>query len=87
MRVKWTEDLRPLPDVDIWYSNEAAFDTSLILHKEGEVLGTSRTFFGTWMHLVELDDGTRREVPADECTRVPEDHVNKVMFSIPKTKN
>jgi hypothetical protein len=66
MIVKWSEDLRPMPDKTPPGMEEAAFDPELIIERQGEVVATHRTVFGVWLFLVHCTDGKFREARADK---------------------
>jgi len=64
MKVKWIDDMRPMPGNCPLGDDEMAFDMSLVVERRGNVISTSRTFWGGWKHLVLCDDGKTREVDA-----------------------
>ncbi len=67
IKVKWEDDLRPMPDTTLGIKgdNDLAWDVSLIMKREGIIVGTYRSFWGKCVLVVMRNDGKVVEVEAD----------------------
>jgi len=57
--VEWTQDWRPMPEEvpgDDGGPDSPAWDMSLVTRQRGVVLAVHRTFFGTWVALVMVNE-------------------------------